>query len=292
MNKEDDLISNSELSDESQFSSTIEESIISTNEIILADSQLDKLRELAEKNNLKDGELFSLLLKKYESQNSSSERPLFGNDDTSPEYTQLKRYFDQILRVFDSTNKKTQILVHDNELFKSELSSEKTDSKLKLKSLENEHREYIDLINEEIEKIRAENNSIKNSLINEEKEKTLYQKNNELLETKIKHLKDDIEIEKEKDYKSEISSLKDLIQEKEEKLLNKGKEIVSQKEENDLLEKQLEEEISQKNDMISRFRDEIATLEEKHQLKLDRQKLEIEESAFSEFKKYRDSAEK
>lgn len=211
-------------------------------------------------------------------QGASSE-PLAESAETSEsadDHVQLERYFEQIKRMFVSHQQLLAIANTDNALLSDELRQISDQYESRIAKLEQQNRDYVDIITAELDTLKGENNRLKNEVTSKDVENSLLVKNFQLQEENLEHLKKELADASTEELSQQIQELKldhDELKARQESLAT---ELKATAEERDSLRKELSDEEDQKNALISRFRAEIATLEEKHSLQLERQQLEMD----------------
>lgn len=198
------------------------------------------------------------------------------------EQSQLERYFSQISRIFTNHQQLLAIAKTDNALLSDELRQLKEQYDSRVSKLEQQNRDYIDLITSELDALKGENNRLKNEVSSREVENSLLVKNFQLQEENLEHLKKELAEKSSKELTAQLDELRsahDQLKEQQEELTA---ELKATAEERDSLRREVADEEDQKNALISRFRAEIATLEEKHSLQLERQQLEMDRKLLNE----------
>lgn len=196
---------------------------------------------------------------------------------------QLDRYFAQINRVFVNHQQQLAISRNDNELLEAELNHIKSQYESRIANLERQNRDHIDIITAELDVLKGENKRLSHDIAAKDIENALLAKNFQLQEDNLSHVKKELaEMGSFEDAKQQIE---DLAKERQQLAGTVGRLEAELKEAHtvrEALQKDLDDEADQKNALISRFRAEIATLEEKHNIQLERQALDMEKKLFDQ----------
>lgn len=207
--------------------------------------------------------------------------PQAAKEQSADDHVQLERYFEQIKRMFVGHQQLLAIAKTDNTLLSDELRQVSDQYESRIAKLEQQNRDYVDLITSELDGLKGENNRLKNEVSSKDIENSLLVKNFQLQEENLEHLKKELAEASTEELSQQLNDLKSAHDELKERQESLATELKATAEERDSLRRELADEEDQKNALISRFRAEIATLEEKHSLQLERQQLEMDKKLLS-----------
>lgn len=202
-------------------------------------------------------------------------------DTRADDHVQLERYFEQIKRMFVGHQQLLAIAKTDNTLLSDELSQITAQYEARISKLEQQNRDYVDIITAELDSLKGENNRLKNEVSSKEVENSLLVKNFQLQEENLDHLKKELADASAAELRQELTELKSAHAELKAQQDELADRLKATADERDSLRREVADEEDQKNALISRFRAEIATLEEKHSLHLERQQLEMDKLLLS-----------
>lgn len=195
---------------------------------------------------------------------------------------QLDRYFEQIKKVVSHHQQQLTIAETDNQLLTSEIDQIKAEYEARIAGIERHHRESVDRIADEVASLKGENTRLKNEVASLEIENSLLTKNFQLQEDNLSHLKREMAESAIADSRDQVSQLTATNDELSAKLAGLEQQFKEASDELSTVRRELDDEADQKNALISRFRAEIATLEEKHSLQLERKDIELQKQLLTQ----------